>query len=91
MKKVRSPRNRGLRREYSRADFPGGLVRGKYAARIAAESNIVRLEPEIAEAFPTSEAVNEALGSVLKAVRVARLTTRSSGRGKDKVPKGQRP
>lgn len=86
MKKAKSRRDRGLRREYSRADFPGGLVRGKYAARIAAESNIVRLEPDIAAAFPTSEAVNEALGNVLRAARVARLTTRSSGRGRDKVP-----
>jgi hypothetical protein len=92
MKKAKRSRDRELREEYSRADFPDGLVRGKYAARIAAESNIVRLEPEIAAAFPTSQAVNEALGNLLRAARVARLTTtRSSGRGKDKVPKDQRP
>ena len=33
-----------LRPEYKRSDF-GKLVRGKYAARVAAESNVVVLEP----------------------------------------------
>ena len=42
------------------------LVRGKYAARIADGSNIVRLDPDIAKAFPTSEAVNEALGKLIR-------------------------
>src|SRR6267142_4343200 len=54
MKKAKSSRAKEQRAEYTRADFPGGLVRGKYAARIAASSNIVRLDPEIADAFPTS-------------------------------------
>lgn len=76
MKKGKSSRNDELRREYKRADFPRGLVRGKYAARVAARSNIVRLDPEIADAFPTSEAVNEALGAVLRAAKHARLVKR---------------
>jgi hypothetical protein len=46
-----------LRPEY---DFSGG-VRGKYAKRYAEGSNAVILEPDVAEKFPTSEAVNEAL------------------------------
>jgi hypothetical protein len=65
-----------LRRKYKRSDFPEGFVRGKYAARFAAGSNIVRLEPEIADAFPTSTAVNEALGTVLRAAKSARLARR---------------
>ncbi len=40
-----------LRPEYRRSDF-GKLVRGKYAARAATETNVVVLEPELAEAFP---------------------------------------
>ena len=40
-----------LRPEYRRSDF-GKLVRGKYAARAARETNVVVLEPELAEAFP---------------------------------------
>ena len=75
-KKARSSRSGELRREYKRSDFPGGFVRGKYAARFAAGSNIVGLDPEIADAFPTSAAVNEALGTVLRAAKAARLTKR---------------
>jgi hypothetical protein len=89
MKKAKGSKG-ALRREYTRADFPRGLVRGKYAKRIADDSNIVRLDPEISAAFPTSEAVNEALGTVLKAARGARLTNRWSGRGVDKVPRAKR-
>jgi hypothetical protein len=79
MKKAKSPRSKTLRAEYSKQAFPGGLIRGKYAARIAAESNIIRLDPDIAEAFPTSAAVNEALGTVLRAARNLRVTKRSTG------------
>jgi hypothetical protein len=91
MKKAKSSKNGELRRSYNRSDFPSGFTRGKYTARVAAGSNVVRLEPEIAAAFPTSDAVNEALGGILKVARSARLTTRWSGRGKDKVPKAGRP
>jgi hypothetical protein len=46
-----------LRPEY---DFSSG-VRGKYAKRFAEGSNVVVLEPDVAERFPNSEAVNRAL------------------------------
>ena len=49
-----------LRPKHRRSDF-GQLVRGKYAARVSAETNVVVLEPEHAEAFPNAKAVNEAL------------------------------
>lgn len=71
-----------LRPEYRRSDF-GSLVRGKYAARVATETNIVVLEPEIAEAFPNAKAVNDALRGLLDvAATTARLTRRSTGRAK---------
>jgi len=71
-----------LRPEYRRSDF-GKLVRGKYAARTARETNVVVLEPEIAEAFPNAKAVNEALRGLLDvAATTARLTRRSTGRAK---------
>jgi len=76
MKKGKSLRNDELRPEYKRSDFPKGFVRGKYAARVAARTNIVRLDPEVADAFPISEAVNEALGTVLRAAKSARLPKR---------------
>jgi len=46
-----------MRPEY---DFSGG-VRGKYAARYAAGTNVVVLDPDVAREFRTSEEVNKAL------------------------------
>jgi hypothetical protein len=71
-----------LRREYTRSDF-GKLVRGKYAARLAAETNIIVLEPDLAKAFPNAKAVNDALRGLLSvAATTALLTHRSTGRAK---------
>ena len=65
-----------LRSEYKRSDF-GKLVRGKYAARAAAGTNVVILEPAVAKAFPSDKAVNDALRIVLEmAEATARLTRR---------------
>jgi hypothetical protein len=66
-----------LRPEYKRSDF-GDLVRGKYAAKIDEETNVVLLEPEIAEAFPNDKAVNDALRGLLKIAAQARLTSAST-------------
>lgn len=41
---------------------------------------MVRLDPEIHAAFPTSEAVNEALAGLLRLAKTAQLSRRSSGR-----------
>jgi hypothetical protein len=49
-------------------------VRGKYAQRLKG-TTLVALQPEVADAFPTSEAVNEALRAVLKATTVGRRST----------------
>jgi hypothetical protein len=64
MKKANSRRSDELRPEYKRSDF-GELVRGKYAKRIAETTNVVILEPEIAQAFPNDKAVNDTLRSLL--------------------------
>ena len=47
-------------------DFSKG-VRGKYATRYAAGSNVVVLDPEIAKHFPNAQAVNDALREQLEA------------------------
>lgn len=80
-----------LRREYKRSDFPA-LVRGRYAARLARETNVVMLEPEVAKAFPNDRAVNEALRGLLEvADTTARLTRRLTGRaGKRRAAEGRR-
>lgn len=49
-----------LRPEYD-LEALGPGVRGKYADRVAASSNIVLLDPDVAKAFPTADAVNRAL------------------------------
>lgn len=59
-----------MRLEYRREDF-GVMVRGKYAARLKESSNIVVLDPEIAEAFPNTKAVNDALRGLLELARVS--------------------
>ena len=41
-------------------DFSGG-VRGKYAGRFARGSNVVVLDPDVAQVFKDSESVNKAL------------------------------
>lgn len=45
------------------------MVRGKYAARMKESSNIVVLDPDVAEAFPNAEAVNQALRRLLELAR----------------------
>jgi len=65
-----------LRPEYKRSDF-GTLTRGKYAARVARQSNVIVLEPEVAKAFPNDKAVNDALRGLLEvAATTARLTNK---------------
>jgi len=65
-----------LRPEYKRSDF-GELVRGKYAAKIAEETNIVVLESEIAEVFLNDKSVNDALRALLEIAERTRLTSAS--------------
>ena len=47
-------------------DFSGG-VRGKYAGSIEPLNNLILIEPELFETFPSAEAVNEALRLLKKA------------------------
>ncbi len=63
-----------LRPEYRRSDFEK-LVRGKYAARLSEETNVVVLEPDVAKAFPNEKVVNEALRGLLKIMETPRLTS----------------
>lgn len=59
-----------LRCEYKRSDF-GPLVRGKYVERLRASSNVVILDPEVAELFPNAAAVNAALRSLAEIAKRA--------------------
>ena len=61
MKKVSAKRfNDDLRPEYDLSQLKGG-ARGKYYRRAAAGTNLMLIEPELAEVFRDSESVNRAL------------------------------
>lgn len=55
-----SAQNDDLRLEYDEAVF-ANAVRGKYAERFQTGSNVVKLAPDVAQAFPDEQSVNEAL------------------------------
>ena len=54
-------------------DFSKG-IRGKYAQRYAAGSNVVVISPDVAELFPDSESVNKALRMLAEIARRAKKT-----------------
>jgi hypothetical protein len=54
-----------LRPEYDLSQLKGG-VRGKYAERCRAGSNVVVLAPDVARVFPNEDAVNEALRLLIR-------------------------
>ena len=64
-KTVRTLRDTDMLDEY---DFSKG-VRGKYAERYAEGTNVIVLSPDLAEIFPDSESVNEALRALVKIAR----------------------
>lgn len=69
-----------IRAEYQREDLGKG-VRGKYFERYSKGTNLVLLSDKVAKAFPTTEAVNEALlGLLALTEKTARITGHSSGR-----------
>ena len=69
-----------MRPEYKRSDF-AKLERGKFATEVAKGTSVALLEPAIAKAFPSSEAVNEALSGLLalaeKSAGITRRPTRT--------------
>jgi len=68
--KKKTELNDELRPEYNMKSLLKGGVRGKYAVRYRAGTNLVLLEPEVAKAFPNEKAVNDALKLVIKLKQV---------------------
>ena len=69
--------NDEMRPEYKRSDFKR-LERDKFYAEAVKGTSVALLDPAIAKAFPTSEAVNEALLCLLTLMeQTARITGRS--------------
>ena len=59
-----------LRDEYPQALIESG-VRGKYARRYHAGTNVMLIDPDLCRHFPDSEAVNRALRQFLEIQRSA--------------------
>lgn len=70
-KKETSPESEDdLRPEYDLKTLLKGGVVGKYADRYREGTNLVLLAPDVARAFPTEEAVNEALRLVMRMAKI---------------------
>ena len=68
MKKTKE--NDEMRKEYKKEDLGKG-VRGKYHESYIEDHNLALLKPEVVKAFPSEEAVNEALSSLIKIAQTA--------------------
>ena len=66
-----------LRPEYDFRELLKGGVRGKYVERYRAGTNVVLLAPDVAQAFPTEDAVNEALRLVMRMAKIPANVERS--------------
>ena len=80
MKKARH----GMRSGYKRSDF-ARLERGKFYAEVAKGTTVVLLSPANAKAFPTSQAVNDALAGLVAPSKQASRTIRRSTRTRAKA------
>jgi len=69
-----------LRPEYDLGQLLKDGVRGKYVDRYREGTNLVLLEPDVADAFPTGEAVNKALRLVIQLTKVQGTRKKTSAR-----------
>lgn len=76
MKKVETDE---LLPEYDFRNMAGG-ERGKFAAAYRQGTNLVRLDQDVAAAFTTEEAVNEALRAVLRAAATIQTAKKAPAR-----------
>jgi hypothetical protein len=80
MKKVSAKKtSEDLRPEYDLSKLKGG-VRGKYHRKATAGTNLVLIEPELAELFPDTESVNRALRLLADTASSATEKTRHRGK-----------
>ena len=62
-------RDDDLREEYDLSGLRQRGARGRYAERFKAGTNLVRLDPDVAEVFGDDEAVNNALRALIEVAR----------------------
>lgn len=70
--------NDELRSEYDLSEILKDGVRGKYAEQYRRGTNLVLLDRDVAEAFPSDQAVNDALRLVLQLTRIPEAKQQAS-------------
>jgi hypothetical protein len=75
-KESRKTEDDGLRAEYDLTKLGPG-VRGKYYKQATAGTNLVLIEPDLAELFPDSDSVNRALRVLADAAAAAKPRRRT--------------
>jgi hypothetical protein len=78
MKRRRNRTNDELRPEYDLRQLLKGGVRGKYAKRYHAGTNLILLDPDVRKAFRSERAVNDALRLVIELRKVGNGSRRMS-------------
>ena len=76
-KKSKGEKADDLRPEYDLRELLKDGVQGKYAGRFREGTNLVLLDRDIAEAFPSDEAVNTTLRLVIQLKKLPRPEKRS--------------
>ena len=79
MKKAEDKKDGNMRDEYDLSKLKGH-VRGKHHEQFQQGTNLVLLEPDVAEAFPDASSVNEALRMLAKVA--SRQASADGGSGK---------
>ena len=78
MKKLRNKMNDELRPEYDLRQLLKTGVRGKYAKRYHAGTNLVLLDPDVHKAFRNGKAVNDALRLLIQLRKIGSGKTRGA-------------
>lgn len=72
-----------LRPNYDLRELLKDGVQGKYADRFRKGTNLILLEEDVAEAFPTDEAVNAALRLVIQLKNLPKSPSGAKAKGTD--------
>jgi hypothetical protein len=63
-----------LKDEYDLSELPV-MPKGRYAPERRAKKNLIVLDPDVAQAFPSDEAVNKALRLILQIMQIPQKAT----------------
>ena len=82
-RKSRDEKTDELRAEYDLGELLKTGVQGKYADKFREGTNLVLLDEDVAEAFPTDQAVNEALRLVIQLKKLPEARTKATNKTAD--------